>query len=148
MRIGPYRIIEHRFLAEGVVSSGTRRCGAGAEAARDELHRSGGHRSGRLAQGVEPGGEERGEAGAVVEAEAVLVLEVRVGDEGDRLARRAERLGVAGADAEELDAVRGGALVALGDDDVEAAVVAADDLGERQLAVQPGDEGEALRRRR
>ena len=76
----------------------------------------------------------------------MLVRKAGVGDQGERLAGGAERLGVPGAAAEQLDAVRGAALVALGDDDVEAAVVAGDDLGERQLAVEPGDEGEALGR--
>ena len=52
-----------------------------------------------VAQRLEAGGEKGGEAGAVLEAEALLVPELGVGDQGDGLAGGAERLGVAGADA-------------------------------------------------
>ena len=50
------------------------------------------------------------------------------------------------ADPEELHAVRRGALVPLGDDDVEAVVEAARDVDQLELVVELGDEGEALRR--
>src|SRR5665647_2984167 len=99
-----------------------------------------------LPERVETDGEEAREAGPVLQPEPVLVLQLRVGDEGDGLAGAAEWLRVAGADAEQLDAVRRRAFVALGDDEVEAGEEAARDIGQRQLAVQPGDEREALRR--
>src|SRR5665647_1834539 len=57
-----------------------------------------------------------------------------------------ERIEVAGADAEQLDAVRGGALVALRHDEVEAGEEAARDVGEWHLAVELRDEGKPLRR--
>jgi hypothetical protein len=65
-----------------------------------------------LPEGVEVVGEEERQTGAVFEAEAVCVVQLGVGDERHRLAGAAEGLGVAGADAEELDAVRRRALVA------------------------------------
>src|SRR5450830_1545292 len=99
-----------------------------------------------LSERIEADGEEAREVGGVLKSEHVLVAELSVGDEGDRLAGAAEWIGVAGADAEQLDAVRGGALVALRHDEVEAGEEAARDVGEWHLAVELRDESEPLRR--
>src|SRR5450830_1784675 len=100
-----------------------------------------------LPERVEADGEETREAGSVIQSERVLVVQLRVGDERDGLAGSAEWIGVAGADAEQLDAVRGGALVALRHDEVEAGEEAARDVCEWHLAVELRDEGKPLRRR-